>query len=192
MKQNSLAKENPLEKKLAINYYQISAIDSTVSFNAVDNLAKGHVSLTTKYLSQLTAHELDAKQTYGIHLQEDVSFELLETFQLDYVNLENFHASADLLCDGQSIPLRYVVKDSIIDRYLLQNTSKKFDVKSYDEEFIKHHCKASFIEVYLLVGKYLLFLALIAGHIFVTRKALLIFKPEWGGKPVVQFEQSQL
>ena len=107
--------------------------------------------------------------------------ELLETLERDYIGLEHFHAAADLLCDGESIPLRYVVRGSALHRFLLANSSGH-SIPIYEEEFISHHCEGSFFEVYYLFGKYLLTIVLFILHVMLIRKAILWFKPGWGSR----------
>ena len=95
-----------------------------------------------------------------------------------------------MLCDGAEVPLRYVVKGSLIDRYLL-NGNKKQKIEVFEEEYIRHHCKGSFIEAYIQFGKLFLIVVAMVGHVYVTSKAILFFKPEWGkSRREVQFEEA--
>lgn len=59
-------------------------------------------------------HELDVSFNYGVKFDREVSQELLEALEKDFVNLQHFHASADLYCDEEAVPLRYIVKGSIL------------------------------------------------------------------------------
>ena len=82
-----------------------------------------------------------------------------------------------------------MVNESIVDKYLLKQTGVNHTVAIFEEEYVRHHCSGDFLGVYLEFGKYVLLVLMFVGHVVVTRKALLYFKPEWGGKRkrVVEF-----
>jgi len=95
-----------------------------------------------------------------------------------------------MLCDGAEVPLRYVLNSSILERFLLRG-SEVHSIPVYEEEYIRHHCRGSFIEAYLLFGKVFLIAIAIVGHVYLSRKAILFFKPEWGRrKRRVEFEEA--
>ena len=67
-KQKELDQQRQGERQLAINYYQISAVDTTHTFSLIPSIAKNHVHLTTKYLAELTIHELHVTPLYGVRI----------------------------------------------------------------------------------------------------------------------------
>ncbi len=80
------------------------------------------------------------------------------------------------MCDKETIPLRYIVINSILETYLIKDT--QVDIPVYDFNYIRQHCEGSFVEVYLLVfTKYLLPLIALSINCFIGRKALLIINP---------------
>lgn len=67
----------------------------------------------------------------------------------------------ELVCDGSvQIPDGHIVKDSIIDRYLLSSAKpEEFDrSKLYDREFIKQHCGFNYVSVFF---KYIFCIAIV-------------------------------
>lgn len=64
--------------RLAINDFKIAAIDATQSSSLVDEEARNHVHLITKYLAEVTILQLNLHFHYAINIREAVSYELLE------------------------------------------------------------------------------------------------------------------
>lgn len=54
----------------------------------------------------------------------------MEAIDNKYVNLGYSYQTVNLVCDNQTIPFRYIVKDSVIEKYLIKGTDHP--VTAYD------------------------------------------------------------
>jgi hypothetical protein len=93
---------------------------------------------------------------------------------------DHLHTSVQLVCDGATIPYRHIVDGSVIENYLLK-VSPSENIKTYSSEFIDHNCSVTYESAFyeFFIG-YLLPIAAIIIHIYMVRRMILIFKPEWG------------
>ena len=71
------------------------------------------------------------------------------------------------------------MNQSLIHKHLLSSWGDGVEV--YDQSYIQRNCQTTFLGVYyeFIVG-YLLLPAIIFLHVYVVRKAILLYRPEWG------------
>lgn len=80
--------------------YKITAIDITRTSNTIDEEARNRENLVSKYMAELTLHQLKLELHYAVRIEEKVGKELVETLEKDYVDLGHFHSGVNLFCDG--------------------------------------------------------------------------------------------
>jgi len=85
---------------------------------------------------------------YLLRIPEKVHRELVTLVDANIPMIEHLHTSVELVCEGATIPYRHIVKNSVIDKYLLEVSPRGENIKTYSSEFIAHNCSVTYEAVF--------------------------------------------
>ena len=135
-------------RKLVINYYKISGIDGSDSAIPAHHRNKRHTHLTTKYFAEAPINSKMHFFNHLLRIPEKVHRELVTLVDANIPMIEHLHTSVELVCEGATIPYRHIVKNSVIDKYLLEVSPRGENIKTYSSEFIAHNCSVAYEAVF--------------------------------------------